>query len=147
MSAKGNAKVKADVGYSGVALSSQASVGGGVGAKAAVGGGTKVAVAVAGTQPKSEILVNSGVPEEKNSTPEMSGSLRSYSVCANCIRCNTPAATRTEPSYNVINCLFGYFCFQLWCCFECYNKKDYNCWNVRHRCGNCGIYIDTYSAC
>ena len=92
--------------------------------------------------------VESGVTlEEPNSTPELSESLRSHSVCAVCKLCRQPSHTLTVPQYNILSCLFAYFCTPFWGCYMCYKRKDWNCWNCRHNCGSCGKYIDTYSSC
>jgi len=85
--------------------------------------------------------------EEPNSNDLLSESLRSYSVCAKCLSCGNVEQTQTESAISLTNCLFAYFCTNLWCCYMCCKRKDWNYWNVKHSCGSCGKYIDTYSAC
>jgi len=130
----GSVKVGGNVGLSG-GIGISGGVGVGVNSNVNVSSGLSVGVNVV------EVL------EPPNSTPELSDSLRSFSVCAVCTLCKSPGATSTEPAWNILNCLFAYFCTEFWCCYMCFKRKDWNCFNCRHCCTSCGKYIDTYTAC
>ncbi len=99
--------------------------------------------------------INSGVSigvvaegeEATNTTEELSDALRSFSVCVVCTLCKSCGATTNEPSWNILNCLFAYFCTEFWCCYTCYKRKDWTCYNAKHCCTSCKQYIDTYRAC
>jgi hypothetical protein len=94
------------------------------------------------------LSVSGGVDVEMPNTTEMlSESLRIHSVCAVCTLCKTPSHTRIDTSFNILNCLFAYFCTEFWVCYMCYKRKNWSCYNARHCCGACGSYIDTYSSC
>jgi hypothetical protein len=126
-------------------------VSGGIGLSSNVGIGVGVSshtnVGVSGNSGVSVGMSVSAEGEMPNTTPELTDSLRSFSVCAVCTLCKTPGATTTEPSWNILTCLFAYFCTEFWCCYTCYKRKDWNCYNARHSCTACGKYIDTYSSC
>jgi hypothetical protein len=155
--ASGGVGVSGGIGVSsnvGIGVSSNVGVGvgvsGGVGVGVSGGSGYKSSggsVGVSVSSPSVDVNINAGVVEDPNTTLELSESLRCHSVCAVCILCKTPAHTNAEPAYNILNCLFAYFCTEFWCCYMCFKRKDWNCWNCRHSCGNCGKYIDTYSSC
>ena len=87
--------------------------------------------------------------EQTHTTPEMSESLRSHSVCIVCQGCQKVGASKAEPTYNIINCIFAYFCTEFWSCYMCFKRKDWNCYNARHSCSNgfCNQFIDNYTAC
>jgi hypothetical protein len=95
------------------------------------------------------INVGQGDLEKPNTNGQITESLRSHSVCVNCILCNQANATEVAPYYNILNCLFCYFCTEFWCCYLMWVRKDWNCYNAKHVCGNkaCHQYIDTYQAC
>lgn len=125
---------------------------GGVGVSAGVGcGGVGVSVStptVHVSSPSVGISVSASVDiEPPNSNEILSESLRSHSVCAVCMMCKQPGHTVTTPRFNILNCLFAYFCTEFWCCYMCYKRKDWNCYSTRHECQHCNKYIDTYSAC
>lgn len=94
------------------------------------------------------VSVSGGVDIEATNTNEMlTESLRIHSVCAVCTLCKGVAHTTIDPSWNIINCLFAYFCTEFWLCYMCYKRKNMSCYNARHCCGACGKYIDTYTSC
>lgn len=117
-------------------------VGGGIGVSSNVGVGVGVS-----TSSVSVGLSVSADIEPPNTTEQLTDSLRSFPVCAVCTLCKGVGATTITPSWNILNCLFAYFCTEFWCCYMCFKRKDWNCFNARHACTDCGKYIDTYHAC
>jgi len=131
----------------GISSNSNSNVGIGVNSNSNVGVGVGVSSSGSGNVSSGIKIVGSDDEEQTNTTIELTDSLRSFSVCAVCICCKAPGATTTEPSWNILNCLFAYFCTEFWCCYMCYKRKDWNCFNTKHSCSSCGKYIDTYRSC
>ena len=97
----------------------------------------------------ASINVNAGDNQQQqpSTTPQISDSLRSYSVLIKCPQCSKEGATTIALSWNIVTCLVAYFCSPCYCCWADYKRKDWNCYNAAHNCTSCNAYIDTYSSC
>ncbi len=138
--------------------SASASVGisGGAGVTPGAGGASAGVIEV-----KTDTRVNSGVAEEsleldeyeededwrKHTNEELTGALRSFSVCVICPECKKCGATTIKPIWNNISCLMVYLMAEFWFCYTCYNKKDWTCYEAKHYCSSCKVYLDRYQAC
>jgi len=141
----------------GVGVSSGGSMGGSVSLNQPV---TKIEIKT--PNPKADTNIKGGVSvglglnaaassdveiESPNTNPMLSESLRVHSVCAVCTLCKNVSHTKVENEYNILSCIFAYFCFEFWACIICYKRKNWTCYNAKHDCGHCGKYIDTYNSC
>jgi len=99
------------------------------------------------TNSNVEVNVQGNNQQTPNTTPEISEALRSHSVCLTCPSCRAVQTTNPVYSINIVTCLLAYFCTEFFCCWRMWKRKDYNCSNAEHNCGQCGAYIDTYNSC
>ena len=64
-----------------------------------------------------------------------------------CQYCGNFITTKTEEKFQILACICCLFSWLLYCCVQIFRNKNICCFNVTHRCPQCGRVVGSYDAC